>query len=138
MLIPYLGLSLQDNLPLDVINALGLKSTTAYMWQQWCPGGPADKAGLKAGTVATSYRALNSGGDLIIAVDGQPVQVSNDLMRYLILNKSPGDTITLTMLRGRPEGGYQADAGHTAVVLSRHLLTPVPSPKGRGRIIEKS
>ncbi len=34
---PYLGLSTQDNLPLDVINTLGLKSTTgAYV----VAGGP--------------------------------------------------------------------------------------------------
>jgi S1-C subfamily serine protease len=63
-------------------------------------GGPADKAGIKAGTVATSYQGLNSGGDLIIAVDGQTVMTEDDLMRYLLLNKSPGDTITLTVMRG--------------------------------------
>jgi S1-C subfamily serine protease len=63
-------------------------------------GGPGDKAGIKAGTVTTSYPNLNSGGDLIIAVDGQPVMTEDDLMRYLLLNKSPGDTVTLTVLRG--------------------------------------
>jgi len=35
-----------------------------------------------------------------VAVDGQTVMSQDDLMRYLILNKSPGDTITLTVLRG--------------------------------------
>jgi len=97
---PYLGLSLQDNLPLVVINGLGLKSTTGVYVAQVVTGGPGDKAGLKAGTVATSYQGFDSGGDLIVAVDGQPVMTQDDLMRYLILNKSPGDTITLTILRG--------------------------------------
>ena len=97
---PYLGLSTQDQLPLDVINTLGLKSTTGAYVMSVVAGGPADKAGVKAGTVATSIPNLNSGGDLIVAVDGQPVLVFDDLMRYLILHKSPGDTITLTVLRG--------------------------------------
>ncbi|MGB8213126.1 MAG: trypsin-like peptidase domain-containing protein [Anaerolineales bacterium] len=97
---PYLGLSTQDNLPLDIINLLGLKSTTGAYVAEVVPGGPADKAGIKAGTVATSNPNFKSGGDLIIAVDGQPVQVFDDMMRYLILHKSPGDTIVLTVLRG--------------------------------------
>jgi len=97
---PYLGLSLQDQLPLDVINTLGLKSTTGVYVAQVVTGGPGDKAGIKAGTVTTSYPNLNSGGDLIVAVDGQPVMTEDDLMRYLLLNKSPGDTVTLIVLRG--------------------------------------
>jgi S1-C subfamily serine protease len=97
---PYLGISTQDNLPLDVINALGLKSTTGAYVADVVSGGPADKAGLKAGTVATSFPQYKSGGDLIVAVDGHPVLVFDDLMKYLLLNKSPGDTITLTVLRG--------------------------------------
>lgn len=97
---PYLGISTQDNLPLDVINTLGLKSTTGAYVMTVVTNGPADKAGLRAGTTATSIPNLLSGGDLIVAVDGKPVQVFDDLMRYLILQKSPGDTVTLTVLRG--------------------------------------
>ena len=97
---PYLGMSTQDNLPLDVIDVLGLKSTIGAYVADVVPNGPADKAGLIAGTVATSLPSFKSGGDLIIAVDGKPVLVFDDLMRYLILNKSPGDVITLTVLRG--------------------------------------
>jgi S1-C subfamily serine protease len=96
---PYLGLSTQDNLPLDVINTLGLKSTTGAYVAAVVAGGPADKAGIHAGTVATSIPNLLSGGDLIVAVDGHPVLVFDDLMRYLVLHKSPGDTITLTVQR---------------------------------------
>ncbi len=68
---PYLGISTQDNLPLDVINTLGLKSTTGAYVMTVVANGPADKAGLRAGTTATSIPNLSSGGDLIVAVDGQ-------------------------------------------------------------------
>ncbi|MGA2490494.1 MAG: trypsin-like peptidase domain-containing protein [Anaerolineales bacterium] len=97
---PYMGLSTQDNLSLDAISALGLKSNTGAYVAEVVPNGPADKAGLRAGTVATSLPQYKSGGDLIIAVDGQPVLVFDDLMRYLVLHKSPGDKVTLTVLRG--------------------------------------
>jgi 2-alkenal reductase len=97
---PYLGISLLDNLPLNVITTLGLKSTTGVYAAEVVAGGPAAKAGIIGGTAATSDPNLKSGGDLIIAVDGQTVMSEADLMRYLILNKSPGDTITLTVMRG--------------------------------------
>ncbi len=97
---PYLGISLEDNLSLDVINTLGLKSDTGVYVAQIVTGGPADKAGVKAGTTTTSYPNLNAGGDLIVAVDGQTVRSQDDLMRYLLLNKAPGDIVTLTVLRG--------------------------------------
>ena len=42
---------------------------------------------------------MPTGGDLIIAVDGRPVHVFGDLLSYLMENKSPGDTIQLTILR---------------------------------------
>jgi 2-alkenal reductase len=98
---PYLGASFFPNgLTLEVINALGLKSTSGAYITDITAGGPASKAGLHAATTPTSIQGLNSGGDLIIAVDGRPVQKFNDLMRYIIVNKGPGDTVNLTVLRG--------------------------------------
>ena len=97
---PYLGISTQDDLPLDIITMLGLKSTTGAYVADVTPGGPADRAGIHAATQTTSSPQFKSGGDLIIAVDGQPVQVLDDLMRYVIVHKSPGDTVILTILRG--------------------------------------
>ena len=97
---PYLGLSTLDNLPLSMIAELGLKSNTGIYVTTVTPNGPAEQAGLRAGTLSTSTANLKAGGDLIVAVDGQPVMVMDNLMRYIVLNKSPGDTITLTVLRG--------------------------------------
>lgn len=79
-------------------------------------GGPASKAGLRGATGGNTDIVLNvgqtgiaylpSGGDLITAVDGQTVKQFDDLLVYLESNKSPGDKITLTVLRA---GGKQAD-----------------------------
>jgi S1-C subfamily serine protease len=35
-----------------------------------------------------------------VSIDSQPVVTFSDLIRYLILNKAPGDTVTLTVMRG--------------------------------------
>jgi 2-alkenal reductase len=101
---PYLGVSTIDGLSLQEIQALGLKSTSGAYVTSVVPGGPAATAGILAGatplSIAGTSTGVNSGGDLITAIDGQPVVTFSDLIRYLILNKNPGDTITLTVLRG--------------------------------------
>jgi 2-alkenal reductase len=63
------------------------------------PGGPADQAGLIGGTKPTKLQGFYSGGDIITAVDGMPVKVYGDLIAYIFKNKSPGDVITLTIIR---------------------------------------
>jgi putative serine protease PepD len=50
------------------------------------PGGPAQKAGLRA-------------GDVIIAIDGKPVSVPDDMI-VAIRSRSVGDSVTLTYQRG--------------------------------------
>jgi 2-alkenal reductase len=103
---PYLGISSvslgnpsQGGLTLDEINTLGLKQFTGTYVTELAAGGPAEKAGLKAGTQTTSVQGLLGGGDLIIAIDGHPVIQYDDLISYLITHKSPGDTIVLTIIR---------------------------------------
>jgi 2-alkenal reductase len=62
-------------------------------------GGPANLAGLVGGSQPTNIQGFYKGGDIIIAVDGNPVKVYGDLISYIFKNKSPGDVITLTILR---------------------------------------
>jgi serine protease Do len=52
---------------------------------------------------------LNPGGDLITAIDGNPVRQFSDLLSYLINETSPGDQVTLTVLRN----GQQMDIAVT-------------------------
>jgi S1-C subfamily serine protease len=97
---PYLGIASLPELSLPVIEALGLKSFTGAYVTSVAKGGPAEKAGVKAGDQPTSLQGLLAGGDLITAIDGHPIKVFDDLLRYLINHKSPGETVTLTVLRG--------------------------------------
>ena len=97
---PYLGIASLNDLGLAQIEALGLKSFTGAYVTSVVSGGPAEKAGLRAGTQDTRIPNLKAGGDLIIGIDGHPVRRFDDLLSYLITNKAPGDSVTLTILRG--------------------------------------
>ncbi len=97
---PYLGISALDDLPLQILQELGLRQYGGAYVTSVAPSGPAELAGLRAGTQATSFHDLKAGGDLIIAIDGHAVLSFDDLLRYLINNKSPGETVILTILRG--------------------------------------
>jgi len=98
---PYLGISfIPDRLwTLDTIEALGLDTYTGAYVLAVTPEGPADQAGIRGGSQATNIEGVQAGGDIITAIDGQPVATFDELLSYLTTNKSPGDTIVLTVLR---------------------------------------
>lgn len=97
---PYLGVSSSSSLSLAAVEALGLKQYTGAYVTSVVPNGPADRAGIKAGTTPTNFPGLLAGGDLIIAIDGREVRTFDEMLAYLITNKGPGDTVVLTVLRG--------------------------------------
>jgi 2-alkenal reductase len=103
---PYLGISSyslgnpsRGGMSLDEIEALGLDRYTGTYITGVAKGSPADRAGIRAGTKPTSFSGLNAGGDLIIAIDGHAVLQYDDLIAYLITQKSPGDEVVLTIVR---------------------------------------
>ncbi len=63
--------------------------------------GPAEKAGLRGstGSVTINGRDVPTGGDVITAIDGNPVNSFDDLLIYVALSTSPGQKITLTIVR---------------------------------------
>jgi S1-C subfamily serine protease len=96
---PYLGISSTSDLSLEQIEALGLNTFTGAYVLNVTPGGPADQAGIQPGSKDTSIQGLKAGGDVITAIDGHPVATFDQLLSYLVTNKSPGDTAVLTVLR---------------------------------------
>jgi S1-C subfamily serine protease len=104
----FLGLSGQTYSPAWA-EALGFPPTTrgAYIITVR-NGGPAQRAGLRGGSSDTDIviamgaqgpEYLPGGGDLVTAIDDQPVKTFDDLLIYLESFKSPGDTVTLKILR---------------------------------------
>ncbi len=96
---PYLGISAIDEVSLLMQEALGLPQSIGAYLVEVTSGGPAARAGLRAGTQQTSIPGLLGGGDLIIAIDGHPVRVYADLISFLMTQKNPGDQAVLTILR---------------------------------------
>ncbi len=108
---PFLGISSLDSLSLEMIEALGLKSFTGAYVTDVVSGGPADKAGIKAGTTPTDIPDLLSGGDLIVAIDGHEVRTFDEMLAYLITHKLPGETVVLTVLRGEERVDVSVELG---------------------------
>jgi len=101
---PYIGISSSSvDFTLDQWKALGLTQTSGAYLLEVTKGGPADQAGLIAGSKTTNIPNLLAGGDLITAVDGMPVIVYGDLISYVVNHKSPGDQVTLTIIRDGTE-----------------------------------
>jgi 2-alkenal reductase len=71
---------------------------------QVLPNSPAEDAGLQPGgePSGTHYPSIcpeQSGGDIILAINDQPVTRFDDVLSYLQRTTSPGDTVTLTIWR---------------------------------------
>jgi 2-alkenal reductase len=66
---------------------------------------PAGRAGLQGGSEMVEYHGfpMQLGGDIITAINGQSIRSTEDLMSYLQLDASVGDTLTLTIIRDGQE-----------------------------------
>ncbi len=96
---PYLGVSARPELTLLEVEALGLNQSTGAYVVEVVSGSPADQAGLRAGSIDTDLPGVYAGGDLIIGIDERPVLVFGDLLSYIMLEKSPGDQVSIQILR---------------------------------------
>ena len=65
--------------------------------------GPARDAGLRAGSrsVEGNGREVQTGGDVVLAIDGRPVRSGDDLVRIIANSLSPGQRVTFSILRGK-------------------------------------
>jgi S1-C subfamily serine protease len=53
--------------------------------------------------VTVRGREVPVGGDVIVAIDGHAVDSHEELMRYLVLETTPGETVEVELLRdGEP------------------------------------
>jgi S1-C subfamily serine protease len=97
----YIGVRSQPLYP-QLAEKLGVDAPTGSLISSVVSGGPADKAGLRGKAEGESItfqgRKVATGGDVIVAVDGQKLEAENDLSRLIAL-KNPGDTVTLEIIR---------------------------------------
>lgn len=101
---PFIGLStLSDDLDLELQEALALEQTRGVYVTSLTEGGPAEAAGIVAAPSGQGPIGAGPGGDLIVAIDGQPVNDFQDLISYLVYETQVGQTVEVTVLRsGQP------------------------------------
>jgi len=99
---PWIGVAGPDIIP-EIALALGLGEARGFLVTEIAPGSPADRSGIRGGdmpvTNITGFEELRLGGDIIMNVDDQKVNKTDDLLSYIETNKQVGDTVTMTILR---------------------------------------
>jgi len=90
---PSIGIRVSQRANQIILGRLGITGVLIIDVQ---PDSPADLAGLRRSQQTDDGRIAL--GDIITAVDGQPIKNNDDLFLYLE-KKTPGDTITLTVKR---------------------------------------
>jgi S1-C subfamily serine protease len=95
----YVGILSVEVTP-AVAEANDLSTVTGLHVVDTPAGGPAEGVlqGADSQTLVDG-RTVRTGGDVILAIDGQSIQSHQDLARYLALQTSPGQTVTFTVLR---------------------------------------
>ncbi len=91
---PFIGIRM---LTLDITlqNELELSQTAGAYITDVSSNTPAEDAGL--------IGVEGPGGDLIVAIDGQPITTSDDLISYLVFETIVGQTVDLTVIRDGQE-----------------------------------
>ncbi len=98
---PALGVR---TIPIDpeLADELNLASDHGLLIVQAVPGGAADNAGLHGGTERAylGNMPIMVGGDLIVAIDGQPVD-DQQALAQIMNNHRAGDVVHVTIFRGK-------------------------------------
>ena len=91
---PFLGVAFDSEISLDEQEIYGLSQTAGAYVISVTDDGPADNAGLIAANSNTGRD-----GDLIVAIDEEPINNFADLNSYLVFHTAVGDTIEVSVLR---------------------------------------
>ena len=97
----YMGVSTSSLYP-QLADRLGLAVDHGAIIETVVPGGPAEKAGLRGGGDHIHFQggSVPSDADVVVALDGKPVVLEDDLGR-LLESYAPGDTVTLDVVHGK-------------------------------------
>ncbi|MGE5641663.1 MAG: trypsin-like peptidase domain-containing protein, partial [Byssovorax cruenta] len=131
----WLGISGTSLVP-DLATAMNLDvSQRGALVEEVMPNSPAEKAGLRASNkqITIDGQNTNVGGDVVTAIDGQPVLEMNDLIAYLARSTKVDQKVALTILRdgkqqtvdvtlaARPAAEERTQANSPSATLGIHL-----------------
>jgi S1-C subfamily serine protease len=96
----------------DLASQMGLAVDSGVLVQQVVPGGAAERAGIHGGNqqAYVGNTPILLGGDLIVAVDGKEVNDPQEINELMDKHQA-GDTITVTLYRGRKQLTFKLSLG---------------------------
>ena len=109
----WLGISGSDLSP-DVAEMMDLsRETRGALLIDIVNESPADDAGLQGSDRTQSLEGIDRplGGDIIVSIDGRPVEGIDDIIAYLVGHTRPGQEITLEVLREESREEVQVTLG---------------------------
>ena len=115
----YLGIKTQDLTP-NAARQFGFGTTRGAVIVLVEAGSPAAKAGLRGASDEGFFNgdpSVAKNGDVIVAVDGQPIRSADDVLRMVSQRLAPGQRATLTIVRG-------TQRRRVSLVLGRRPLAP--------------
>jgi 2-alkenal reductase len=97
---PWMGISMRSIDPLFARH-FELPVKQGVLITEVLSGSPADQGGLRGGARSGDYGGapVPYDGDIVTAINTLPVRASDDLLGYLEVEASVGDTVILTVLR---------------------------------------
>jgi S1-C subfamily serine protease len=124
----YLGIEM-IGVTADLARDLNLESDSGALIQKVVEDGPADKAGLKAGSTTTGD-GVSAGGDLIVEVDGKQIKTPDDVPAA-ISDSKPGDDVEVVYYRGDERKTVKVELGKRPASLNS---TGQPDQGGGGTL----
>jgi 2-alkenal reductase len=96
----YVGITTNDMTP-ALSRRLGYRAERGALVVSVAPG-PAREAGMRGSTRSLTYQGseIRTGGDLVVAIGGRPVENADDLVRIVTGELRPGQQVVFTVLRG--------------------------------------
>jgi 2-alkenal reductase len=97
----YVGITSEDMTP-ALAKALGYGVDRGALVVGVSPNSPGDDAGLRGGdrdVNVLGLRNLSTGGDVIVEIDGRPVQSADDVVRIVSFSLRPKDVSVFTVVR---------------------------------------
>ena len=96
----YVGITTESLTP-SLSRALGYKVDHGALIVDVSGGSPADATGLRGGTREAHVlgRTVATGGDVIVAIDGKPVNGADDVVRFVSFSLRPKDVAVLTIVK---------------------------------------
>jgi S1-C subfamily serine protease len=105
----YLGVSMAT-VNEDLANEADLPVDSGALVESIEDGTPAERAGLRGSEIDELSGELSRAGDVIVAIDGEPVRSADDVVAA-VAGKQPGDTVELEVYRGDDKRTVSVELG---------------------------